>query len=178
MDDGMAPQRVVLVGLRCSGKTIVGKLAAQKLGWEFVDADEELVRREGRSIADIFKSDGQPAFRAIEKNVLADLCERPRLVIATGGGAVLDPENVRVMREGSLVVHLDASPEILCARMARDPVTGEQRPALSDMDALSEMKAMAAKRAPLYASARHVAIDTEAVGPGEASDRIVSTLRP
>ena len=86
-------ERVVLIGLRCSGKTSVGRLVAEKLGWAFVDADEELVARAGRSIKDIFDTDGEPAFRAIEKETLADLCTRKGLVLAAGGGAVLDPEN-------------------------------------------------------------------------------------
>jgi shikimate kinase len=167
-----APERVVLVGLRCSGKTTVGKLVARGLGWDFLDADEELVAREGRPIADIFASDGEPVFRAIEKRVLADLCARKGLVLATGGGAVLDPENIRVMRANALVAHLDAPPETLCARMEADPVSGEQRPALTNLDAVAEMKAVAQKRAPLYAAARHVRVDTAELDPQGAAEAI------
>ena len=172
----MPPKRVVLVGLRCSGKTTIGKLVAARLSWEFLDADEELVKREGRPIKDIFATDGEGTFRAIEKDVLADLCRKERLVIATGGGAVLDAENRAIMREGALVAHLDAPPEVLNERMARDPVTGEQRPALTDLDALAEMKAMAQKRAPLYAEARHVVVDTNALDAEAAAAAILAEL--
>ena len=173
-DSVNAYERIVLVGLRCSGKTTIGKLVADRLGWSFLDADEELVKREGRTIAEIFETDGEPGFRAIEKKILAELCGTKELVLATGGGAVLDPENVAAMREGALVAHLDASPEVLCARMERDPVTGEQRPALTDLDALSEMKAMASKRADLYAAAGHIAVDTEKLDPAGAADAILA----
>lgn len=173
----MHADRVVIVGLRCSGKTTVGKLVAGKLGWAFIDADEELVRRAGRSIKEIFETDGEPAFRKMEKEILADLCARERLVLATGGGAVLDADNVRVMREGALVVHLDAPVDVLWRRMQSDPVTGEQRPALTDLDGRAEMEAVAAKRAPLYGSARHTVVDTKKLGPGEAAQAILAALK-
>ena len=176
MGEEAAPERVVLVGLRCSGKTTVGKLVAAKLGWEFLDADEELVKRAGRSIADIFATDGEPAFRALEKEVLADLCKRDSLVLATGGGAVLDPENVSTMREGSLVVHLDAPVDVLWTRMQTDPATGEQRPALTDLDGRAEMAAVAAKRAALYEAARHTVVDTDKLGPEATAGAIIEGL--
>jgi len=172
----MAVDRVVLIGLRCSGKTTVGRAVAGKLGWDFVDADEELVRRAGRTIADIFAADGEPAFRALEKEALADLCGRRNVVIATGGGAVLDPENVRVMREGGLVVHLDAPTDVLWERMQTDPATGEQRPALTDLEGRAEMEAVGGKRAALYEAARHVRIDTEELDAESAARAIVEAL--
>ncbi len=176
MTEVKKPGRIVLIGLRCSGKTTVGKLAAAKLGWEFLDADEELVKRAGRSIADIFATDGEPAFRALEKEVLADLCKRDSLVLATGGGAVLDSDNVTAMREGALVVHLDAPVDVLWTRMQTDPATGEQRPALTDLDGRAEMAAVAAKRVELYKAARHVVVDTERLGPEEAAGAIIEGL--
>jgi len=172
----MPADRVVLVGLRCSGKTTVGRAVAAKLEWDFVDADEELISRVGRTIAEIFAAEGEPAFRALEKETLAELFRRTRVVIATGGGAVLDPDNVRAMREGGLVAHLDAPTGILWKRMQTDPATGLQRPALTDLDGKAEMEAVAAKRAALYEAARHVRIDTEALDAGAAADAIVEAL--
>jgi len=172
----MTVDRVVLIGLRCSGKTTVGRAVAERLGWDFVDADEELVARAGRTIADIFAADGEAAFRALEKETLADLCRRRNVVIATGGGAVLDPDNARVMREGALVVHLDAPTEVLWRRMQTDPATDEQRPALTDLDGKAEMEAVARKRAPLYEVARHLVIDTEALDVEAAAVAIVEAL--
>jgi shikimate kinase len=172
----MPADRIVLVGLRCSGKTTVGRAVAARLGWDFVDADEELVSRAGRTIADIFATDGEPAFRKLEKETLADLCRRTRVVIATGGGAVLDPDNVRAMREGALVAHLDAPTDVLWKRMQTDPATGLQRPALTDLDGRPEMEAVAQKRAALYEAARHVRVDTEELDAEAAADAIVEAL--
>lgn len=171
-----AIKRVVLVGLRCSGKTTVGKLLARRLGWDFIDADEELVRREGRSIAEIFKTDGERAFRAMEKRLLAELCQRERMVLASGGGAVLDPDNIRVMRDGAFVVHLDAPSEVLWERMNRDPVTGAQRPALTNLGGLEEMRAVAAARQHLYATARDMRVDTSRLTPEDAVSVIAAEL--
>ena len=170
-------ERVVLIGLRCSGKTSVGRLVAEKLGWAFVDADEELVARAGWSIKDIFDTDGEPAFRAIEKETLADLCTRKGLVLAAGGGAVLDPENVKNMKRNALVVHLDAPVDVLWERMRRDPVTGLQRPALTDLDGRAEMAAVAGKRGPHYAAARDLVIDTGRLGQEAAAEAITRGFR-
>ncbi|MHC4249281.1 MAG: shikimate kinase [Planctomycetota bacterium] len=172
----MSVNRVVLIGLRCSGKTTVGRAVAARLGWDFVDADEELVKRAGRTIAEIFATDGEPVFRKLEKETLADLCGRERVVIATGGGAVLDPENVRVMREGALVAHLDAPTDVLWKRMQTDPATGEQRPALTDLDGKAEMEAVARERAALYGAARHLRIDTDELDAEAAARAIVEAL--
>ena len=172
----MNVERIVLIGLRCSGKTSVGELVAERLGWEFLDADDELVKRAGRSIKEIFETDGEPAFRALEKETLADLCERENLVLATGGGAVLDPDNVKVMKRNALVVHLDAPAETLFRRMQRDPVTGQQRPALTDLDGRAEMAAVAQRRAPLYEAARDIVVDTGRVDVDEAAETIAGAL--
>jgi shikimate kinase len=173
---GEGVSRVVLVGLRCSGKTTVGRLVARELGWDFADADEEVVLREGRSIREIFDSEGEGAFRAIERAVVADLCRRERVVIALGGGAVLDPENVRAMRQGALVAHLDAPPEVLWERMSRDPKTGAQRPGLTSLEGLEEMRLVAAKRKALYESARHMVVDAGGVSAEEAARLIAGAL--
>jgi shikimate kinase len=175
-DAAQRPRRVVLVGLRCSGKTTVGRLLADALGWEFVDADDELVRRAGRTIREIFETDGEAAFRALEKEVLADLCRRDRVVVAAGGGAVLDPDNVRAMREGALVAHLDAPVEVLWERMRQDPATGETRPALTELEGLDEMRAVAERRAPLYEAARHLAVDTASLDPERTARRIAGAV--
>lgn len=169
-------ERVVLVGLRCSGKTTVGELLAERLGWGFLDSDDEIVRRAGRPIREIFEKEGEPVFRRIESEVIKDLCSRERLVLATGGGAVMDPSNVEAMRKDALVVHLDAGPEVLWERMKRDPATFEQRPALTEEGGLAEMQEIARRRAELYAKARHIALDSGRLGPDELAGRIVEEL--
>ena len=88
----MIPSRIFLVGLSGGGKSTAGRLAAQRLGWDFADSDDEIERISGRRVTDIFRDDGEDAFRALELSALKDLSVREPIVIATGGGAVTTPE--------------------------------------------------------------------------------------
>src|SRR3954447_21902345 len=106
----MTSDRLFLIGYRGSGKSTVGRLLAERLGWAFVDADEELEIRAGRSIADIFTTDGEPAFRALESAVLRELASRDRHVIACGGGVVLRDDHRRLLRTGGHCVWLTGDP--------------------------------------------------------------------
>ena len=110
---------LTLIGYRATGKTTLARLLAERLGWDWIDADVEIERRAGKSIARIFAEDGEPAFRDMEAEVIADLCRRDRLVLAAGGGAPLRPESRRAMREAGKVVWLTARPETILARMTR-----------------------------------------------------------
>ena len=112
--------RIVLIGYRATGKTTLARLLAERLGWAWIDADVEIERRAGKSIARIFAEDGEPAFRDLEARVIADLCRRDRLVLAAGGGAPLRAESRQAMREGGQVVWLTARPETILARMSGD----------------------------------------------------------
>ncbi len=80
---------VSLIGYRATGKTTLARLVAERLGWDWIDADAEIERRAGKSVSRIFAEDGEPAFRAIEVQVIAELCRRDRWVLAAGGGAAL-----------------------------------------------------------------------------------------
>ena len=97
---------LTLIGYRATGKTTLARLLAERLGWDWIDADVEIERRAGKSIARIFAEQGEPAFRDLEAQVIADLCRRDRLVLAAGGGAPLRPESRRAMREAGKVVWL------------------------------------------------------------------------
>lgn len=94
-------RNLIFVGLPGSGKSTVGRLCAKALNLPFVDADKFLEQREGRSVADIFASSGEGYFRDLESRVLAELCRREGIVLATGGGAVLRRENRRLLRDGA-----------------------------------------------------------------------------
>src|SRR5580658_2942769 len=102
--------RIALVGYRATGKTTVARHLATRLGCEWIDADVEIERRAGKSIARIFAEDGEPAFRDLEAQVIADLCGRKKLVLAAGGGAPLREESRRAMRQAGHVVWLTATP--------------------------------------------------------------------
>lgn len=111
--------RIVLWGFMGSGKTTVGKLLAQYLGWKFVDVDEEICRRTGKSIPEFFQQQGEEAFRTLESRIIRSLSHRSKVVIAPGGGAVMEMENVIALQPHSLMVHLSASPETLLQRLKK-----------------------------------------------------------
>ena len=102
-----------------SGKSHVGRLLAQKIGWPLVDADAEIVRRAGKPIEAIFQADGEPAFRALEVSVLEELCAGSNQVVATGGGAFMNPVSRQAMLERGLVLCLNARPETIFRRLGR-----------------------------------------------------------
>jgi len=133
---------IVLTGPMGSGKTSVGRLLAQGLNCEFIDLDALIVDRAGKSINAIFADDGEPAFRGLEQQQLADLVGRERIVLSTGGGAVIDPENRRLMRLIGPVVNLTASLDVLAARLAacndRPLLQGEEAERLAKLERLLE----------------------------------------
>ena len=116
----MTPSNIVLTGFMGTGKSTIGKQIARRLKWPFVDADEEIVRRAGMPIPQIFARFGEPHFRQIEREVCRDLAEREQTVIATGGGMLVDPANREMMQARGLVVCLTASLKTLARRLHND----------------------------------------------------------
>ena len=110
-------QNIILVGFMGSGKTVVGRALSRLTGRPLVDADDEIVLRAGKPIHQIFEDSGEAAFRALERDVIQDLCARPGIIIAAGGGAFVDPENQQWMLAQSLVVCLRARPETILSRI-------------------------------------------------------------
>jgi shikimate kinase len=160
---------IVLVGMMGSGKTTVGKKLASKLQLPFVDTDAEIERREGRSVAEIFAADGEPSFRATESQVLGELltADAPK-VIATGGGAVLDPGNRTLLRQHAIVVWLQAPAGVLAQRVGDDT----SRPLLAD-DPRTTIDRLLVERAPLY---REVADHIVEVGRGDRRSVLARVL--
>ncbi len=112
-------QNIVLVGMPGCGKTTVGKSLAQRLGMDFIDTDEKIVRQQGCPISTIFETVGEPGFREIERQVIRQIAARQHAVIATGGGAILSPENVRILRENGRIYFVDRPLEQLVATADR-----------------------------------------------------------
>ena len=137
----------------------------------------EIERRAGRSIAKIFAEQGEPAFRDLEAQVIADLCRRDRLVLAAGGGAPLRPESRRAMREAGLVVWLTARPETILARMTGDATTAARRPDLTDKGPLAEIVHLIEVRTPIYQESAHLELDTEGKTPDELVEAIIARLQ-
>jgi len=168
---------LILIGYRGTGKSTLARLLAEKLGWEWIDADVEIERRAGKSIARIFAEDGEPAFRDLEASVIAELCRRDRLVLAAGGGAPLRPETRHVMRQSGQVVWLTARPETIHARMSGDATTASRRPSLTNKPAMEEIVHLLAQREPAYRQCAHVTIDTEAKSPEVLVAEILQAVR-
>jgi shikimate kinase len=168
---------LTLIGYRATGKTTLARILAERLGWEWIDADVEIERRAGKSIAQIFTQHGEPTFRDIEAQVIADLCRRDRFVVAAGGGAPLRPESRRAMREGGKVVWLVADPETILARMMGDATTAARRPELTDKGPLREIVYLLEMRTPIYQESAHLVIDTEGKTPAELANEIVAALQ-
>jgi shikimate kinase len=167
---------LVLIGYRATGKTTQARLLAEQLGWDWIDADVEIERRAGKSIARIFAEDGESAFRNLEAEVTAELCSCDRLVVAAGGGAPLRPDNRQAMRCRGKVVWLKALPETVHARMSADATTVDRRPNLTDQGGLAEIVQLMARREPIYRETADLEIDTEGKPPERVAAEIVRRL--
>lgn len=151
---------IVLIGYRCSGKTSVGKLLAGELGREFVDLDALLEDHAGTSIESLVADRGWEFFRKLEHNLLAEVCRKDGLVIAPGGGAVIQQENVCLLRQNGFVVWLKGEARILRARMLKEEHAGKVRPSLTGSDSLAEIEEVLTLRTPLYHQAADLVADT------------------
>ena len=146
-----------LVGMMGAGKTTVGHLLAQGLGYGFLDTDSLISQAAGKSISEIFATEGEAAFRELESKILSEVSSYKNLTIATGGGIVTKPFNWSYLQYG-IVVWLDVPVEVLYSRLQGD----RTRPLLQDSNPLGKLQAILAERRPLYASADvHVNVDSE-----------------
>jgi shikimate kinase len=168
---------LILIGYRCTGKTTIGEILAEKLGWPLVDTDTLIQERAGRSIKEIVAEGGWPDFRRREREVIADVASRDRQVISAGGGAVLDDENTRALRAGGKVVLLTAAAETIWERMKADPKTAAERPDLTDSGGIAEIRNLLAERRPKYLAACHYEIPTDRFPPEETAGRILAWLK-
>jgi shikimate kinase len=171
---GSAPRRhLVLVGLMGAGKTTVGERCAEQLGRPLVDTDELVVATAGQTVAEVFATEGEQGFRARERVAVGDALASPDpLVIACGGGAVLDAESRATMRAAGLVVWLRASPRELAARVG----DGAGRPLLAGGSA-EALERLASVRAAAYAAAAHVVVDTDGLDPDTVAARVLEELQ-
>jgi len=151
---------VTLIGYRGTGKTSVAPRLAERWGWEWIDADVELERHAGRTIHQIFVADGEAEFRRLERAVVQDLLQHDRLVLASGGGAILNTDTRRDFRAAGPVVWLHADVETIARRIAEDKTTSARRPNLTALGGVDEIRAVLAAREPLYRETATVIVET------------------
>ena len=149
--------RCALVGMPGAGKSTVGRQLAQRMGVPFVDLDHHLEKQLGCSIRQFFEAEGEERFRTLESEALADIAQRPGgMVLSTGGGAVLRPENREVLRQFGNVLYLRASPEEIFKRVKHD----KTRPLLQGGNPMGKLRDLYAQRDPLYRETAHYVIET------------------
>lgn len=163
-------KNIVLVGFMGTGKSAVGHILAHKLNREFVDMDIVIEERAGKPISAIFADDGEPAFRAQERALVQELSARTGQIIATGGGVVLNPDNVTDFSRTGVVVCLRAQPETILDRVAHD----SHRPLLeSDPDKAAAIRELLAHRKPLY-EAIPLHVDTDHRTAREVAEEVLA----
>jgi shikimate kinase len=165
---------VALIGFMGVGKTAVGETLAKKLNKEFVELDSLIERKAGKSITEIFKQDGEIAFRELEIEVTKEVAKSKNLVIACGGGLVLNKINIDRLRNESRIVYLTASPGIILRRTSND---GEERPLLSTPDRILKIRELFKFRKPFYERAADIKINTSRLDIDSVTEQIISKLK-
>jgi shikimate kinase len=163
---------LALIGFMGTGKTSVGRLVAESLNFDYLDTDEMIQSGTGRVISDIFKTDGEPAFRALEEKTVAELATRTKTVIATGGGLPTNPKNLADLKKHALLICLWASPEKIWERVKNQ----SHRPLLHDANPQAKIREMLAAREPFYKQA-DVLLNTELRSVREVAQQIVHQFR-
>ncbi len=170
-------RNIILVGFMGSGKSSVGRALSRRCGWPGVDADEVIVSRAGKPIADIFRDSGEEAFRELERTVMKDLCEKSGRIISGGGGSFIDEENRRIMLDCGTVFYLSARPETIHRRVTGGNPSAPVRPLLAGGEPLERIKELLAQRAPAYSQAHHT-IEIDQLYPGQVAEAILKICGP
>lgn len=165
----VSARNIFLVGLMGSGKTTIGQMLARRLHWPFVDSDHELEARTGVSVATIFEIEGEPSFRSREAAAIDELTQRIGLVLATGGGAVLNDANREALRSRGTTIYLHSTPETSYERVRRN----RDRPLLLVQDPLAKLKLLYEHRHPLYVSAAHFTVESYRDRPNSVVSEIL-----
>lgn len=170
---------LAITGFSGTGKSLVGKEVARRLHWSFLDTDDEIVKQAGKPIAGIFREDGEGEFRELERETIKKACQQRGVVIAVGGGAIVDPQNYELLATNGFIVCLEAKPETICKRLfaeaAYNPET-EVRPLLAVDNPLERIRQLKASRQPCYAKADWT-IHTDNLRIGEVAAEVIRAWR-
>jgi shikimate kinase/3-dehydroquinate synthase len=170
---------LIITGFSGTGKSLVAKEVARRLNWDFLDTDDEIVKQTGKPIAEIFRQDGEGKFRELEREMIRKACQQRPIVIAIGGGAIVDPQNYELLTKTGLIVCLEAKPETIYERLfheaACSPET-EVRPLLATDNPLERIRQLKASRQPYYAKADWT-IHTDGLSISEVAEEVIRTSR-
>lgn len=150
----------------------MGPLLAKRFGWDYMDLDAEIVKEAGRSIQEIFATEGEEGFRNRERTACQRLRKVKRHVVAMGGGVLLDSENRNLLKRIGKIIWLRAPAAVLWSRINKDPRTVSNRPNLTPEGGLAELESTLAEREPQYQAAAHHIIDTMTISPTEVAEAI------
>jgi len=169
---------IILMGYRGCGKTTVGRIVAEKLKRPFVDTDAMIQERAGKTIREIVSDGGWKAFRVLERRAVEELAGREGCIIALGGGAVLDRENVKELKRNGFFLWLTADAATIAGRLRNDRVSDAQRPPLSGTDSGAEIELLLREREPVYRSVADILIDTTGRSVDEITSEIIQLTHP
>jgi shikimate kinase len=170
-------EKVILTGYRATGKSSIGKILADMLGYGFIDTDNAIEKRQGETIAEMVSRGGWDLFRRKEEDVLLELARSRNKVIATGGGSVMHENAWAKLRENALVVWLTADVKTICQRLAADSDTEDQRPALTELGTMNEIGMVLSERQSLYKKSSDLTLNTEGKTPDEVAERILAEMK-
>lgn len=165
-------KNIVLTGFMGTGKTYTGRVLAVRLGTRFIDTDSLIENDAGIPIREMFEKFGEPHFREIERDIIRKVSDQNGVVIAVGGGALINPENLNDLKRCGIVVNLTASPDVILSRVERNP----DRPLLQVDDKIGKIKELLAVRAPFYDKA-DIAINTDGKKPEQVAEEILEAVR-
>jgi len=166
-------KNIVLIGFMGSGKSTIGRLLAQKLNYDFVDTDALVEAKTKQQIKDIFEKRGEPAFRQIEAQVVAEVAKAEGKVIACGGGVILNSKNIQALQKNGLIVYLKAEPEVLYGRVKGSEI----RPLLNVPDPEARFYEIFSERCLHYEKAADLIIDITELKPSEIVRKITENLK-
>jgi|SRR5688500_626362 len=169
---------IFLIGYRGSGKSTVGRKLADRLWQPFVDTDDLVVKKAGKTIGQIFEQDGEQRFRDLETEAVREVCQLQEHVISLGGGSLMRPENREAIKaSGGKLVYLKCDAAELAKRIAADPQTGETRPALTGYGGgVEEIEQLLAQREPIYREMKHAELDVTYLTPEDVVVYVVRLL--
>jgi len=164
---------IVLIGFMGTGKTAVGKALAERLGKEFVELDALIERKVGKTIPEVFQQDGEIAFRELEIEVTREVSQKKNVIIACGGGIVLNKINIDRLRQECLIVYLAASPKVILKRTSGD----ENRPLLKTTERALRIRELLRFRKPFYERAADITINTSKLDINSVAEQIIKKVK-